>query len=129
MTGPDRESEESLMQKWTRWQDWVALVAGGYAALSPIWTETDNTATWTMVILGVVTAAMALWSLAMPEDRISEYGHVLMGVLLIASPWVMGFDNLDNMALTAWIAGAVTALAGIATLPALNKMHHTPIPH
>jgi hypothetical protein len=33
------------------------------------------------------------------------------------------------MALTAWIAGGVTALAGLATLPELNKMHHTPIPH
>lgn len=117
------------MQKWTRWQDWVALLAGSYAALSPLWTDTSNTATWTMVSLGVVTAAVSLWSLAMPEDRISEYVHVLLGLMFIASPWVMGFDAIDGMALTAWAVGGITAIAGLWTLPELSKMHHTPIPH
>jgi peptidoglycan/LPS O-acetylase OafA/YrhL len=120
------------MQKWTRWQVWVALLAGAYAALSPIWTETDNTATWTMVVLGVVTAAVSLWSLAMAEDRFSEYALVLVGALFIASPWVMGFDHIDNMALTAWIVGAVTAIAGVLGMPDVEqRMHlrHRPIAH
>jgi uncharacterized membrane protein HdeD (DUF308 family) len=120
------------MQKWTRWQAWVALLAGAYAALSPLWTDTDTTATRTMVALGVVTAAIALWSLAMSEDRISEYALVLMGVLFIASPWVMGFDNIDNMALTAWIVGAVTVLAGVLEVPQVEQrmhMRHGPIAH
>lgn len=118
------------MQKWTRWQDWVTFVAGAYAALSPIWTDTDNTATWTMIILGVVTAAASLWALAKPEDRISEYGLMLLGVLFIASPWVMGFNNLDDMALTAWVVGAVTLIAGLLALPEVDRhLHRTPIPH
>ena len=117
------------MQKWTRWQDWVAFVAGCYAALSPIWTETDNMATWTMVVLGVVTAAVSLWSLAMPADRISEYSLLLLGVLFIASPWVMAFDNIEQMALTAWVVGGVTLIAGLLALPEVNKMHRTVIPH
>lgn len=118
------------MQKWTRWQDWVALVAGAYAALSPIWTETSQKATWTMVILGVLTAAISLWSLAMPDDRISEYALLLMGVLFFISPWVMSFDNIDNMALTAWIVGVVTALAGVLGMPEVDqRMHHRPIAH
>jgi hypothetical protein len=119
------------MQKWTRWQDWLALVAGAYAALSPIWTATDNAATWTMVVLGVVTAAIALWSLAMPNDRISEYALVLMGVLFIASPWAMAFDNINDMALTAWIVGAVTALSGVLGMPEVDQKmhHHRAIPH
>jgi len=118
------------MQKWTRWQAWVALVAGAYAALSPIWTETTDDATWTMVVLGCVTVLVSLWSLAMQDDRISEYALVLMGVLFIASPWVMGFDNIDNMALTAWVAGAVTAIAGFLGMPEVDqRMHHRAIPH
>jgi uncharacterized membrane protein HdeD (DUF308 family) len=118
------------MQKWTRWQDWVTLVAGAYAALSPIWTETENTATWTMVVLGVVTALVSLVALAMPEDRISEYALVLLGILFIASPWVMAFDDLDDMALTAWIVGAVTLLFGLLALPQIDKrLHRTPIAH
>jgi hypothetical protein len=126
------ESEDQVMQKWTRWQVMLALVAGAYAALSPLWTETDDTATWTMVVLGVATVAISLWALAMPEDRISEYALVLMGVLFIASPWVMGFDNIDNMALTAWIVGAVTIIAGVLAMPEVEQrmhMHHRPLTH
>lgn len=120
------------MQKWTRWQAWVALLAGAFAALSPLWTQTNDTATYTMVALGVVTAGIALWSLAMSEDRISEYALMLMGALFIASPWVMGFENLDNMALTAWIVGAVTVVAGVLAMPQVESrmhMHHGPIAH
>ena len=120
------------MPKWTKWQGWVALVAGAYAALSPIWTETDNTATWTMVVLGVATAAVGLWSMVRSEDQVSEYAQVLLGVLFIASPWVMGFDQLDTMALTAWIVGAVTVIDGVLGLPQIEHrmhLHHGPIAH
>lgn len=120
------------MQKLTRWQAWTALVAGAYAVLSPLWTQTNDTATSTMVALGVVTAAIALWSLAMSEDRVSEYALVLMGVLFIASPWVMDFQRLDAMALTAWIVGAVTVIAGVLGVPQVEErmhLHHGPIAH
>jgi hypothetical protein len=121
------------MQKWTRWQAWVALLAGAYAALSPLWTRTNDNATMTMVALGVVTAAIALWSLAMSEDRISEYVLMLMGVLFIVSPWVMGFERLDAMAMTAWVVGAITFVAGVLGMPQVeSKMHmghHGPIAH
>lgn len=120
------------MQKWTRWQAWVALLAGAYAALSPLWTQTSDTATQTMVVLGVVTAVIALWSLAMSEDRISEYVLVLMGVLFMASPWVMGFDHIDDMVLTALIVGAVTIISGVLSTPEVEErmhIHHRPITH
>ena len=120
------------MQKLTRWQAWTALVAGAYAVLSPLWTQTNDTATSTMVALGVVTAAIALWSLAMSEDRVSEYALVLMGVLFIASPWVMDFQRLDDMALTAWIVGAITVVAGVLGMPQVEErmhLHHGPIAH
>jgi hypothetical protein len=119
------------MQKWTRWQVWAALLAGAYAALSPIWTATDDEATQTMVVLGVLTVAVSLWSLATAEHRISEYALMVLGAAFIASPWVMGFDTIDAMAMTAWIVGAVTALAGVLALPQLEeKLHlHGPIAH
>ena len=102
------------MQKWTRWQAWVAAVAGICAALSPLVIEMGDTATWTMVVLGVVTAAVALGSMAMEDDRISAYALVLMGVLFIGSPWVLDVASTDNdIAVTAWILGAVTLVAGL----------------
>jgi hypothetical protein len=109
------------MRKWTRWQDWVALVAGGYAALSPLWTETKQSATWTMVVLGVVTAVVSLWSLAMPEDRISEYVHAGLGVLFFIAPWVMQFTALNSMSYTAWAVGVVTFIMGLWSIPEVNR--------
>ncbi|KQY62451.1 MULTISPECIES: SPW repeat protein [unclassified Nocardioides] len=120
------------MPKLTRWQALVALLAGAYAALSPLWTDTDDMATWTMVVLGVATMAVSLWSVAMPDDKISEYALVLMGVLFIVAPWVMGFANIDDMALTAWIVGAITLVAGVLEVPQIEHrlhLHHGPIAH
>src|SRR5690606_36413476 len=71
-------SGEISMRKWTRWQDWVALVAGVYAILSPIWTDTDTAATWTMIVLGVLLTASAVWALAMPTAVASEWSHAIV---------------------------------------------------
>ncbi len=120
------------MEKWNRWPVWLALLAGAYAVLSPLWTESGDTATQTMVVLGVVTMVVALWSLAMAEERISPFALILMGVLFICSPWVMDFANLDDMAMTAWIAGAVTVVAGVLAMPQIEhrmRVHHGPIAH
>jgi carbon starvation protein CstA len=116
------------MRRWTRWQDWVALVAGVYAALAPIWTETDNTTTWTMVILGAVTAVVSVWSLAMPDDRISEYIHAALGVLFFVAPWAMQFTDLNAMAYTAWAVGIITFVMGVWALPQVQeRLHHAPL--
>lgn len=118
------------MKKWTRWQDWLALIAGAYAVLSPIWTATETNATWTMVILGAAIVVVALWSLAMPGDRGADYALMLMGILLFVSPWVMDFATMEALAMTAWIAGAVTVLSGILAVPQVEKMwHHRSITH
>ena len=107
------------MSKWTHRQGLAALVVGIYAALSPIWTNnpTDtNKATYTMIALGVITAALALFDLAMP-GRIAFEGLIaLMGVLFIVSPWVMSFTATAYrpMTWTAWIVGIVALVAGAA---------------
>ena len=44
----------------------------------------------------------------------------------------MGFDRLDDMALTAWIVGAVTLVAGVLGMPQVDDrmhMHRGPIAH
>ena len=119
------------MQKWMRWQVLAALVAGVCAALSPLFIEMDNGATWTMVVLGVVTAAVAVWSLAMAEEQMTAYALLLLGVLFIGAPWALDVASTDdNTGVTAWIIGAVVAIAGLLTLPAVEeRMHHRAIPH
>lgn len=115
------------MKKTLHLQDVIPLVAGIYAFLSPIWTTTTTRATWTMVVLGVVTAVLALIELVRPDVMSIEGLTALLGVLFIISPWVMGFaDTTRPMSVTAWIVGAVTLIVGLADL-AQTRMHHTEV--
>jgi len=119
------------MQKWTRWQDWVAVVAGAYAILSPIWTDTTTKATWTMVVLGALTVLAALGSLASPGHLLTEGAVAVLGVLFFISPWVMGFSGTTAMAWTAWVVGVVTFVVGAATMPQVRSLgrHHVAPTH
>jgi peptidoglycan/LPS O-acetylase OafA/YrhL len=92
-------------------------------ALSPIWTNTINKATWTLVVLGVVTAVVALASLAAPGLVASEAAIAVLGVLLFISPWVMSFHTVDGVAWTAWVGGVVTFLLGVSVLLESNMAH------
>ena len=124
------------MGKWTHPQGLAALIVGVYAALSPIWTThpsgnkasyiggklletvylpSGNKALYTMIVLGVVTAVLALISLAYPGRVVSDGLIALMGVLFIISPWVMSFTvgaGYAAFAWTAWIVGIVALVAG-----------------
>ena len=111
------------MKRWTHPQDLVALVAGAYAALSPLWTTTTDRATTTMVVLGVITAVLALVELVRPDMMSVEGLTALMGALMIAAPWVMSFSGTRPMAWTAWIAGAAVLLVGAADLQ-VTRSHH-----
>lgn len=112
------------MRQWTRWQDWVALAAGVCVALSPLVAERETTATWTMVIMGALIVLASAYSLYSPGDVISEGSHAVLGLLLVITPWVMGFADLQGLAWTAWIAGAVTLGVGLLALPETNRLHH-----
>jgi hypothetical protein len=57
-------------------------VLGVVAALSFLWVGTDNTAMWTMIVLGALIALDALMSLATPG---LVYGEGLQVVLCCSS--------------------------------------------
>jgi hypothetical protein len=79
------------------WPTGSGRASGGvHAALRLIWTTTptDNKASYTMITLGVSTALVVLLSLAGP-DRVAFAGLIaFMGLLLVLSPWVIGFTAL-----------------------------------
>src|ERR1700754_1314333 len=112
-----------MMRKWSRWQDWVVLVAGVYAFLSPIWTPTVGIATGTLVVLGIAAALVALASLYSPGAVGLEWTVAVLGVLAFISPWVLGFAAISGMAWTAWIVGVVWVVAGLLALPESNRAH------
>ncbi|OJY49654.1 MAG: hypothetical protein BGP03_18135 [Pseudonocardia sp. 73-21] len=110
---------------WTRWQDWAALVIGVLAALSPLVVATSAAAAWALVVLGVLIAAAALWSLAAPGSVASEYAHVVFGVLLFVSPWVFTYSDLSGAAWTSWVAGVLAVIVGGTAVPAASARHRS----
>ncbi|KRE39479.1 hypothetical protein ASG73_03965 [Janibacter sp. Soil728] len=119
------------MNTSTRWQDWVALIAGAVALLAPLVTTTEPRATWTMVILGGLTVIASAYSLyTRAGATMSEGSHAFLGVLLFIAPWVMGFTDLSGLAWTAWITGIVAFVVGVLALPQVRaSMHHAAPSH
>jgi len=112
-----------MTKAWTRWQDWVAVVAGVYALLSPLWTTTVHKASVTLVVLGIVTALVALASLAMPATLGLDAAIAVLGVLFFVAPWVIGFHSTNPIAWTSWIVGIVTFAVGAGAIPLENRAH------
>jgi UPF0716 family protein affecting phage T7 exclusion len=119
------------MKKWTRWQDWVAAAAGVYVALSVLWTTQAGSSMPIMITLGVLLAVAAVWSLAMPGLVTMEWIHVVIGALLVISPWVGSYATQAGVAWTSWICGAVAIVVGaLAIQPARQEQEHrSPITH
>ena len=115
---------------WTRWQDWAAAVLGAYTALSPIWITADQAVATTLVVFGVLILGASLWSLAQPGAVVSEYGHVVLGVLLFLSPWVFGFYGMYSAAAwTSWVVGVLTVGLSAWAVPESNRLHRAATMH
>jgi hypothetical protein len=110
----DKNEEVCGMRSWTRLQDWVTLVAGLYAALSPIWVSTsgERSGAWALIILGALVVVSSLVALAMPALAAAEWLTALVGVLLFVAPWVLGFTDRVGASWTAWVVGAIAVVLG-----------------
>jgi SPW repeat len=113
------------MRPWTRLQDWGTLLAGLYAALSPIWVSTtgERDAFWALIVLGVLLVVTALCSLALPGMVATEWLTVLFGLLLFVAPWVLTYTDRAGASWTSWVVGAVALLLGGFSVPAINRTH------
>src|SRR5919108_2477892 len=119
------------MRPWTRLQDFATLVAGLYAALSPIWVNTtgERDAFWALIVLGALIAIASLVSLAMPGVVATEALTVLFGVLLFIAPWVLSYTGHAAAAWTSWLVGAIAVVVAASAMPATNRAHRQAIQH
>ena len=102
------------MTQLKHWQDVANLVLGVWLALSPwaIGYQGDATAMTNAVIVGVALIAVALGAIFVPRAW-EEWTQGLLGLWLIASPWLLGFNDQPAVMRNAVITGiAVVALAG-----------------
>jgi uncharacterized membrane protein HdeD (DUF308 family) len=116
---------------WTRLQDFATLIAGAYAALSPIWVNTtgERDAFWALIALGALLALAALVSLAMPGLVATEALTMLFGVLLFVAPWVLTYTSHDAASWTSWVVGAIAIVLAGSAIPASNRAHRQAIQH
>lgn len=110
---------------WTRIQDWVALLAGAFLALSPLWFDVSTRGTWAMVIIGAAIVVMAAVALAMPGAYIDEWMMVAGGIVAFLSPWLFSYNEFTSAAWTSWIVGAVVTIAALAAVPASRQVYRT----
>ncbi|TAM68627.1 MAG: hypothetical protein EPN48_11610 [Microbacteriaceae bacterium] len=117
------------MKKWTRWEDWVAVAAGLYAALATIWTAPAGASIALMLVLGVLLIIPGVWNLAMPGMMRMEWVQGVIGVLLFISPWAGVYFSSTAAAWTSWICGGVAIIVALLALQPTMRTHHKAIPH
>ncbi|GAB2927545.1 SPW repeat protein [Nonomuraea fastidiosa] len=117
------------MKAWSRWQDWVTLVAGIYAALSPIWVDGASGAAASLIVLGVLIALTSLVSLAKPGTVATEWLNALWGVLLFVAPWAITYTEGQGASWTSWVVGVVTVVLSLTAVPASRAAHREAAQH
>ncbi|MEV6428682.1 SPW repeat protein [Nocardia sp. NPDC051463] len=113
----------------SRTQDYLAIVLGVFAALSPLWVETNDNGQWSLIVLGVLIALTGLAQIYRPAVQATDYAMGLFGALLFISPWAMDFTDYRGASWTAWVVGVVTVVVAIAALPAMSARLHDMAPH
>jgi hypothetical protein len=116
------------MNKWTRWEDYVAGVCGLYAALAVLWTAQTSMSTTLMLVFGILLVAAAVLNLSMPGTPWLEYAQCALGVLLFASPWMGAYSDHTGAAWTSWIAGIIAAGVTAAAIRPAMEAHHRAMP-
>jgi hypothetical protein len=104
------------MSAWKRWQDWAIVVLGIVLFITPLTVPfvSGGTATaaaaYTAYVMGVLFVGLGIYMLANPARLLGEWIQVLLGALLIASPFAVGFSGVVVVAYTGWIIGVLAIL-------------------
>jgi uncharacterized membrane protein len=107
--------------KEKRWQDLIIAVIGIWTFLSPWFLGSvaglaiaANVA-WSLHILGLAIAVLGI--VAMVAYRFwEEWVEIVLGLLLLASPWVLHFRDLAGLRWNAIIMGLAVALLAASVL-------------
>ena len=103
-------------------QDWINLVCGALLFISP-WVlgfSGDQAAAWTGWIGGVVIAVMGIAAL-MQFAEWEDWVALIVGVLMIISPWVLGFAAISYAVWAFVVLGLIVAVASVSEI---WSVHH-----
>ena len=95
-----------------RWQDWVNLFLGMWLFVSPLALGLvigSPAATWNACVLGLAIIAFAWGAVYIPRAW-TEAINIILGLWLMASPWILGFE-LQTVARTTTVATGLLLMA------------------
>src|SRR5208337_869745 len=109
--------EEVSMVKHNTVQDWINLVCGALLFISP-WVlgfSGDMMAARTAWVGGIVIAVMAIAALVQFAEW-EDWIALIAGVLMIVSPWALGFAAMQYAVWTFVVLGLIVAVASISEI-------------
>jgi len=115
------------------WQDWTNLVFGLWLFFSPwllqylttVHYTNNTTASWNSFVLGAAVVVFAAKVLIAPRNRNwEEWANLILGLWLIASPWILEFSTRTIATANMVVVGLViTVLSGTA----LARQYSSPV--
>jgi SPW repeat len=126
------------MNTWSRWQDWAPRMLGVLLLIVPFvfGIATIGSSSWDAWVLGTVVSVVAiilglLW-FGFASNRVTEGLTVMVGVVLLITPWVMGESLLSAGAWASSILGVLLVVGAarmamesqrrLATVPAYRPL-------
>ena len=98
-----------------RWQDWVNMILGLWMIVAPSiygFAAASNPAAVSAWILGAAIVVFAGLAMYIPKAW-EEALNVILGICLIASPWVLGFADRFTAATNAVVVGLLVIAFGV----------------
>jgi hypothetical protein len=98
-----------------RWLVAVTVAAGAWLFFSPwlLGYTAVAVATWMSYLLGAAIFVAALWAMVAREARNPALITAILGALVFASPWMLGFMAESTARVDAWFVGAVVLVAAL----------------
>ena len=105
------------MMQLKHWQDPVNAILGVWLILSPwaLGIQGATAAMASMIVIGIALIAASLGAIFVPRAW-EEWTEFALGLLLIVSPWALGFSTLDPARFNAVTAGIMIAALALWTL-------------
>jgi SPW repeat len=95
-----------------RWQAWINYLLGVWLFTSP-WAlgylSSSSTATWNAWVLGVAIIVFAAIGVLLPKVW-EQVINIILGVWMVVSAWVLGFDSVRNAESNAVIVGLLVII-------------------